>query len=260
MIISPSHNFIFLHSRKTAGSSVSAALNKYLGSQDIQIGAWPDAIAAGGRINSATRKIVLSSLRATLVPTIKHSLQTGRFAIPPQAVNQAVRQHYRKRGLVGGAHSLAKDVQRFDPELWAKAFKFCFVRNPWSHAVSDYHWRCSQKKCNTVGFTEFLYRLQDPLRPDPEDLRPPIVSNWQIYTIDDKIAVDHVARYENIDQELAYIGKKIGLDINIRNIHAKGGIRKKQRPIESYYDDEAIELVRELYRAEIEAFNYQPFQ
>jgi hypothetical protein len=91
-------------------------------------------------------------------------------------------------------------------------------------------------------------------------LRPPIVSNWSIYTIDDKIAVDHVARYENIDQELADIGRKIGLDINIRNIHSKGGTRKRQKPVESYYDDEAIELVRDLYRAEIEAFKYEPFQ
>ncbi len=259
MIISPSHNFIFLHSRKTAGSSITAALNKYLGPEDIQIGAWPDSIFAGGRINAATRRVVLRSLRKTLFPSLRHSFHTGGVAFDPFSVNAAVRKYYLERGLVNGAHSSATDVQRFAPDIWGNAFKFCFVRNPWDHAVSDYHWRCSQKKCNTVGFKEFLHRLHDPLRPDPEKLRPPIVSNWSVYTINNKIAVNYVARYENIDQELGYIGDKIGLEIDITNTHSKRGIRKKKKPLEDYYDDEAIELVRDVYKLEIEEFNYKPF-
>ena len=38
MIISYRHKFIFMHSRKTAGSSVTALLSHHLGPQDIQLG------------------------------------------------------------------------------------------------------------------------------------------------------------------------------------------------------------------------------
>ena len=51
MILSHQQRFIFVHSRKTAGSAITAALNHHLGPRDIQLGAWPEAIASGDEIN-----------------------------------------------------------------------------------------------------------------------------------------------------------------------------------------------------------------
>jgi hypothetical protein len=42
MIISHKHKFIFMHNQKTAGSSIVAAINPYLGPKDIHYGAWQD--------------------------------------------------------------------------------------------------------------------------------------------------------------------------------------------------------------------------
>ena len=52
MIISHKHKFIFMHSRKCAGSSMEVMLNKHLGPNDIQIGSWPETILAGGSMNN----------------------------------------------------------------------------------------------------------------------------------------------------------------------------------------------------------------
>lgn len=258
MIISYAKNFIFMHSRKTAGSTITAALNKHLGDEDIQIGAWPDTIAADGAYNKLARQIARSQLGTTLVPSLKYSLKHLRPSLSPLAVNNAVRIHYQSHGLPAGTHSAAADAQAFDPAHWEKAFKFAFVRNPWSHAVSDYNWRCFVIKDKSVDFKEYLYRLEDLSRPDPEGIRPPVISNWPIYTINDEIALDHVARYEDLKPELKYISEKLGFEINIDRINSKGKVRNKSKPIESYYDAEAIELVREVYRAEVDAFDYQP--
>ena len=58
MFISFKKKYIFMHSRKTAGSSITALLNKDIGPKDIQIGAWPDAIEAGGKYNNHAISII----------------------------------------------------------------------------------------------------------------------------------------------------------------------------------------------------------
>ena len=259
MIISYSRNFIFMHSRKTAGSTITAALNRYLGPKDIQIGAWSDAIAAGGHLNDAAKKIAFAHYKEILSESITYSIKNRKISFSPSALNRVIRRHYYNRGLFGGAHSSAYDVSTFDPDHWKRSFKFCFVRNPWIHAVSDYYWRCFSQNVKHISFKEFLFRLEDPDRPDPEGLRPPIITNWSIYTINGACALDYIGRYENLDAELRIIEEKIGVKINLSQIRSKGNVRAKDRPVESYYDDEAIELVRKIYRSEIEEFQYQPF-
>ena len=258
MIISYSKNFIFMHSRKTAGSSITAALNQYLAKNDIQLGAWPDTIATGGQLNRLVRKIAFRSPLITLLPSLKYSLKTSRLGFEPYSVNEAVRLKYYKSGLLGGTHSSATNVRQFDPEHWQRSFKFGFVRNPWDHAISDFHWRRYIKKNNTVNFKEFVLRLQDSKRPDPEQLRPPIVTNWSIYSIDNTVEIDYMARYENLHEEIEIISKKLHLPINLKTFKSKASIRTAKKPVFSYYDEETTEIIRSVYRREIEEFNYAP--
>lgn len=259
MVINYTNNFIFMHSRKTAGSTITAALNKFLGPEDLQLGAWPDTLETGGRLNQMAKRIALRNPSLVLLPTLKKTIKNRRLTVGDYAVNEAIRLHFYKKGLRAGTHSSAEDVRDFDPEFWERAFKFCFVRNPWTHAVSDFHWRTHSQQISTVDFKEFLYRLYDRNRPDPEGVRPPITTNWSIYTIEDEIALDYVARYENLSDELKEIGRQAGIKIDVSGISSKGNVRDKNKRYESYYDDEAIELVRQIYRNEIDAFGYVPF-
>jgi hypothetical protein len=109
-----------------------------------------------------------------------------------------------------------------------------------------------------VSFREYLMRLDDPDRPDPEDLRPPILSNWEIYTIDDEIALDFVGRYETLQADLEEAGRRIGIPIDISRVRAKGAVRRSRPSVAEHYDAELVEIVRRLYRREVEAFGYAP--
>ena len=102
--------------------------------------------------------------------------------------------------------------------------------------------------------------MADPQRLDKEKTRPPIITNWSIYTINDKVALDFIARYENLEKDLEKIENIIGVKLDINSIWSKSNIRKKNKSIAEYYDEQSIELVRQIYKKEIEEFNYKiPF-
>ncbi|TCP03036.1 sulfotransferase family 2 domain-containing protein [Rubrivivax gelatinosus] len=260
MFISRGRNFIFLHTPKTAGTSVSLSLARDMRPDDIMIGGWTDACRHRIPYNAFALGVALRSPLRCTTSTLKNVVRHGRFAPRCSFVNNQIKHHFRSRhGFVAEAHTPAEIVRRFDPELWARAFKFTFVRNPWSHAVSHYEW-CCRKTLPTVGFREFLLRQQDPDRPDPEKVRPMTVSNWPIYTIDDVIAADFIGRFETIDEDLAALSARLGFEVSIGTIAAKTGVRNKAKPVAAYYDEECVEIVRRLYRQEIEAFSFEvPF-
>ena len=261
MFISFKKKYIFMHSRKTAGSSITVLLNKDIGPKDIQIGAWPDAIEAGGKYNHHSISIIKGNLNQIIKESIKHSLFKKKIAINHNSINKSIKKYaFKEYGLTNGAHSSAIQVKFFAKEYWDTFFKFAFVRNPWDHAISDYYWKVKNRNIKNVDFKEFLFRLADPHRLDKEKTRPSIITNWSIYTINDKVALDFIGRYENLEKDLKKIENIIGVKLNINSIWSKSNIRKKNKSIADYYDEESIELVRQIYKKEIEEFNYQiPF-
>lgn len=261
MLLSHRHKFIFMHSRKTAGSSITASLNKHIGPKDLQLGAWPASIRAGGNYNYRAFSIAIREPYQLILQSFKYSLKNKRLAIDPVYINNSIKKQVRDRyDLNLGAHVSAEQIRNFDKHSWNSYFKFCFVRNPWTHAISDYYWRSSILKGKEVTFKEFLKRLNDPELPDPENIRPPIITNWSIYTINNKVALDFIGRYENLDDDMNTVSAKLNLPIAIGSIKEKGNIRPKRKPIRDYYDDENVELVRKIYKNEIECFSYKlPF-
>jgi hypothetical protein len=248
-----------MHARKTAGSSITAYLNRFIGPNDIQVGAWPDTIKYGGKYNEATIKSCRSNFRNTFESIGKRIGVSSDFEMDPQTVNKLSKRYYRRKyGLLKDAHSTARQVQNAFQKEWDDYFKFCVVRNPWTHAVSDYYWRLKGQGNPDVTFREFVMRLEDPKRPDPERLRPPLITNWDIYTIDDRIALDHVARYEDLNDEMDAVGRQIGLPIDLSTIDAKGKVRDRRKPVAEHYDQELTNLVGRIYEKEATAFGYEP--
>ncbi len=255
MILSHKHKFIFLHCRKVAGSTITTLCNRYLGPTDIQTGAWSDTIAAGGRYNDWVVNVAQQ-----MDGCGRRQGKTGIAHLSPNDVNRYVHRFMAKNmGMAGGAHPAAESVRNFDPVAWQDYFKFCFVRNPWTHAVSDYYWRCNGRNCDNVSFKEFLRRLADPERPDSERLVPRHRSNWDIYAIGRRVAVDFVGRYENLEADLATVGETIGIELDLTSVpSAKADVRPRKRSIAEHYDTEAIDLVAKIYSNEISEFGYSP--
>lgn len=264
MILSHKHKFIFLHNRKTAGSSITVALSRYLGPYDIQTGTWDDVLKSGGHLNTRAYTILARKVPRLLASSAKASLRNKRpvSAFTIDRIDKEIRRFYQRNGsFFPIVHPPAEQIKSYDERAWDNYFKFSVVRNPWDHAVSLYYWKLKEKSILNISFKEFLLRLADTNRPDPERLRPPkpVTSGWELFSIDNRIAADYIARFELLDQEMELLSQKIGIPIKL-NVSAKNSVRDKKKSLKAHYDSEAVSLVEKIYEREIDAFGYQvPF-
>lgn len=261
MIISHKHEFIFMHGEKTAGSSITIACNPHLGPRDVQVGVWPYIIRNGGKVNRKAILILLGRAPRLLKATLKQSVIQKRFVsyFSVKRVNKEIRNFYKKRAGFGPdpAHPSALQVRSYDPKAWEKYFKFTVVRNPWDHAVSYYYWKLRERNNPPVTFKEFLKRADDPSRPDPENIRPTRQSNFDVYSINGEVAVDYIAKFEDLENELSFLSEKIGIPID-SSIRAKENSRDKKTTLADHYDAECMDLVCRIYKPEIDYFGYEP--
>jgi len=229
---------------------------------DLIVGYWSDALSAGLPYNKKALSLAKGKFGPYVWNCSLNWLKSQQFRPNPLYVHRMTRRHFKtKYGLNITAHTSAEDTRKLLGHDWERFFKFAFVRNPWDHAVSDYYWRWRKKAPGRhFSFKEFLHLLSDPQAVDPDGIRPQIITNWSVYTIDDQIVSDFIGKFENLNNDLRHISSKIGVDLvsDIKNL--KSNSRDKSSTLRSHYDEESVELVRKIYRKEIEAFNYQlPF-
>jgi len=286
MIISHKYKFIFLNCRKVAGSSITAYLNRFLGPEDLQIGSWRDSLRYGGNYNKKfVNDIVSLKGLKTLVNQSFSNISNFRksiFLIPYiiinllDSVNGNLKAFKKFLGFDSGLHfflgNLHKELYNYENRngrffakelkiLWPKEmdsyFKFCFVRNPYDKVVSDYRWRCRTKKISNVSFLEFLKRLADPSRPDPEKIVPKPKRNWPIYTINDAPIADFIGRFEDLVKDFAHICKTIGIPFDAERMpRAKASKKGKNFSYKDWYGEREVELVEKIFQKEIDYFSY----
>jgi hypothetical protein len=253
VIISHRHRFVFMHCRKAAGSSIAAALAPHLGPDDLHLGTWPEALEAGVRPNRRARRDLAHPLAAGsfAVRWLRRPARWGRFAHVVDALNGAQRLKYRRPLGASPEHAYAASVQAWAPAAWRDYFKFCFVRNPFERAVSDYVWRTRKTGSRDLTFRAFLERMQ--ARDFSDRAVPRHFDNWPIYTIDDRIAVDFVGRFERLGTDLAAVFEQLGLPPPTLG-HAKRTDRG--RDWRGFYGAPERALVQRLFAREIETFDY----
>ncbi|MDT8439288.1 MAG: sulfotransferase family 2 domain-containing protein [Wenzhouxiangellaceae bacterium] len=254
MIISHRHRFIFLHCRKVAGSSIAAALAPYLGPNDLHLGTWPEALAAGVRPNKRAWQDLLHPIAGASF--IGRLLQPRRgrtwLECRTDALNGAQRLKYRRSLGHSPEHAHARCVREFDPVAWRDYFKFCFVRNPFDRAVSDFRWRTAKRGGENLSLGAFLDCMQRG------DFRHPAIphhfDNWPIYTIDDRIAVDFVGRFEQLESDLTTVFDRLGLNKPTLP-HAKASGRRSADYRACFGAAERAQ-VETLFGRELETFGY----
>lgn len=235
--------------------------------------AWNDALHSGIPYNNRVYKELLTKKgMAYIEEGLKKRLSDGRILDKP-LLDYAFRRLIGERLGTESMHATAAHIQNYIPVEWRNYFKFCFVRNPYSQAVSLYNWRtfvqsgASHLGCQTknqenikVSFKEFLRRLEDKHRSDHEELVRPLVEKhaipgWAIYTLNDRIAVDYVGRFENLRSDMEKICNIVGIPSNLE----KMPMSKKLVGSDSYqnfYDAECRDMVQRFWKKEFDAFSY----
>lgn len=257
MIISHTHKFIFIHCRKVAGSSVAAFLARHLGPDDLMVDSWGDALKNGARYNARVLREVLCSPKgiAKLAALSVDRLRV-RKAPSLSIIGDAYKKIYNDKMGDRATFPQAVTVQSWAPREWGSYFKFCFVRNPYSRAVSDYRWRVRHPSRKHIDFTEFLSRVADPGRPDAEGVVPHPRDNWGLYTINDRVAVDYVGRMESLSADMEKICRHISLPFSEGDLPHFKKFRGISGDYKACYSGPDRELAYSAYRKEIDYFGY----
>lgn len=86
-------------------------------------------------------------------------------------------------------------------------------------------------------------------------------NNWRQYTIDNRIVVDHVIKFENLSHDLGKVLSTLGVPFSgqlprVKDVKSKNRENPPLTSYRDYYTREAVEIVSNLYRYEIDAFGY----
>lgn len=229
MIVCNEHEFIFLKSGKTAGTSLEIGLSKFCGPSDIIT-----------EIYSPEDEAIRTELgypgpRNYLIPPRRYNLKDWARL----TVKRTPRKFYNHIG--------AEEARRYmSKRVWDRYFKFCVVRNPFDLVISFYYWRCQDEPRPSI--MEFLrtgpmHRLKE--------------TGYDLYTSGGEVAVDHLMRYERLADELDELRERLGLPSSILMPRAKGGFRKDRRPYREVIGKEERRVIEEMFSKELDLLGYE---
>ena len=233
MIISHEHKFIFLKTRKTAGTSVELALRQLCGPDDV--------IAPIGDAEERRQQSLHYQGRPPQNWRVHGWWQSPR----PLFKRYWFRFSPGDYGFYN--HIPAKQARALlnDDRAWRSYFKFAFERNPWDRQVSAYHFRYRDAK-DALPFSSYMRRR-----------RRAWINNYEIYSIDGTPCVDFIGRFESLDADLRKALQQTGLSFDQEFPRAKTNFRGNEKHYRDYYDDETRKIVADWYAPEIGLLHYE---
>ena len=230
MILSHKHRFIYIKTYKTASTSIEAALSAVVGPDDV-------VTPASEKLMGHRKDQIAQNFR------IEHPAKPQRPLLK-RLLGRPERHYHPSVGYY--EHMPAWRVRTYcGEEVWQSYFKFSFERNPWDRQVSWYHYKTkSLDQAARPSFAAFN-----------ADKRRAYVENWDLYTMDARIVLDFVGRYENLAEDFAHVLGRIGLtgEVELPKTNVSKGRSSGYR---DYYDEAGKALVAEWYAPEIKHFGY----
>lgn len=235
MIISHEHEFIFIKTRKTAGSSMEIALSKYLGGRDVITPCMP--------------------IEEEMIRTKLGFRGPQNFSLPLKEWNPRDYVDFAlgNRPKRFSAHSNAQKVAKYlDQEKFSGYRKILTVRNPYTYVVSLYNWHARRTGPTPEDFKAWLIAGQGDLR----------FSNFGMGKVRGQFAMDLVLRFENIAEEAKKLAQTLGLPNELstvfNSISAKKGLLHPQLSLDEAYGffPGARDLVEARFHEEIRIFDY----
>jgi hypothetical protein len=137
-------------------------------------------------------------------------------------------------------------VKRYiDKDVWDSYFKFCFERNPYDKVISWYFW--TQRNSKPMKISSFLRT---------EKFMKRIMAREQ-YCINGNNVMNHIYRFENLNDAVINISERLGLSETLELPHAKGSVRPNKSSYRDLFNADDKALVDELFKYELVQFDYQ---
>ena len=219
MIISHKYKFIFIKTRKTAGTSIEYNLSEYLGKNDV---------------------ITPSSEARYLAQNYYFETKISNFF---KFLNLKNLSNFFKKKINDHIH--ADELKNIiDRNIYNNYFKFCVEREPVDKCISYYFMR---KNSSTSSIDKKKMTWEQFVKKK----RFPVDTN--LYIEDDILLVDKIIKYENLEQELYSILSKLGLN-NFRIENSKNNSTREKEPLVTH---EHKKIIYEKFRSSLKYTNYK---
>jgi Sulfotransferase family len=229
MIISHKYRFIFLKTAKTASTSVEIALSKHCGKKDSITPMLP----ADEQIR---RGLQYRGPQNYLAPLTDYTVK--------EIISLALGRSEKKQRFFH--HISAEVVKKYvGDKTWNGYYKFCVERNPWERLISLYYWICQSEPRPTIS--EFL---------ESEPALSLKKFGFDLYTINEQIAVNKVCLYENLEEELEQVRLLLNIPEKLQLPQAKTEHRKDKSSYRNILDEKEIKKIEQMFSTEIRLFGY----
>lgn len=233
-LVSYKHNFVYLKTRKTAGTSTEMFLQAYCVPPGKKVTEYqPHPIVSEYGI--AGRRRVSETLKWYQKPRHLWQVRNGTHNWYPHMAASKV-----KAGL--------------DPEFWEQALKISSVRNPFKRMISAYYWSLKQRNGAQTNRDDVIDGFRRKI------LSRKIQNDHAIVFLDGEFVPDVLIRQEHLADDLNALVDRLGLDPSLAHLPVTKKTNSSsadQRPSTAeFYDEETADIVRDRFSWVFEHANY----
>lgn len=166
-------------------------------------------------------------------------------------------------------HATYSEVKEKEPDLYQEIIsdytKYITIRNPWSHAVSNYMHNLLERHNPELFETNCSEEIKECLKTFSNFLRSRYyVPQEDVSFKDSLFSYDKVLKFENLNKELENLCKSLGTVYERHHVYS--GLDPKRvyffnrtypKNYRDIYNQEDIEFVRNRAKNEIRIFNYK---
>lgn len=158
---------------------------------------------------------------------------------------------YQSDGL---QHLTANNIKKIYPKEYKQFYKFTFIRNPFSRAVSLYLEIMKYRK----DLRDFLVIYKDSsFKKFLKHISVMSHTHWMpMYKFFESKQIDYIGRFENYNADLKILGKKLKINFINKNFSGDTNFSKKNSYQAFYEDGENVDLVKKIYAKDLEFFGY----
>jgi hypothetical protein len=267
MILSLDQNFIFVKTVSTGGSQVELTLAPYLFDNALQTldtvgGQYPEVRDRYRRVNRLPMR-EFAAVSLELVRTSPERL----VALKGIASSLFTRHRPTTSALaIEKSHMSATELRELvGIEAFQRCFKVSLVRNPYNRIASAF-WHSYRTKYGSKTFSKV--ELQKVFFNWLSEKTDQGIMNQRILTDTNhgdknKILVDHLIRYENLETSLDIFAEWLKVDVGIMterflSLPARNNSRPKNISVTDVYSYDSMELVRQIAAWEFDSYGYDP--